>query len=676
LIYKVGLKDGKPGGIYCDRLTISTCLKVLIIKGFRWSSRNCIVKVLEPTPFIGLERVLAFLMRFVGYDVEEVAFFAGHLRTLDGESVHIAGRRLARDMAFKIAETMVCGQPFWGRLNKKWGRNAILLHLAKTIRQACEDISIPVLVVDALARKEGESEPYLIIRRPLELNPRRLKDFQPEVRVHFCRSISKVSDYPLIKPLRMKVSRLVKMLRKKRTSSKPVPPNAALPRLTMRSDKSFALEPASLLIIQEDQISMDRSYRTQPHWLFSSQGRPNFRTLVLENTNLHSPDLDNLALEELGVILIPEPTISLIKPSSSTRHLFNELRRDLWRCFFRIPLSFSSESACTLMRLGLLLRRARAISLLCQKMNVKAFMTCDPYRKDADAMQLVANALGIKTFCFQYSNLNFETVGTVNSADTMFVFSNIYRECFERNGMGPKSFKSIGYVFDSAFPLVQSKASEHRRRLKKNGANFIVCYFDESVQTDKYGCIHPEDHRNELKLLLKKVINEKEFGLIVKVQFFANSVKNDQALDDLVIRARNTGRYLELFHGHHRNIVFPAEAALASDMAIGLSVGGTASLEAAMAGVRSIILNPYGVNWLQTDVYEQCDIVYPTMDIALEAIDGYRKGRPEYADMGDWSPIASYFDPYQDNKASLRIRQSLEEVFTPDSLRKHRHACQ
>ena len=41
-----------------------------------------------------------------------------------------------------------------------------------------------------------------------------------------------------------------------------------------------------LLLLKEDGISMDRSFRGQPHWLFNEDNLPQFRTLIL-NTGIN-----------------------------------------------------------------------------------------------------------------------------------------------------------------------------------------------------------------------------------------------------------------------------------------------------------------------------------------------------------------------------------------------------
>jgi len=149
---------------------------------------------------------------------------------------------------------------------------------------------------------------------------------------------------------------------------------------------------------------------------------------------------------------------------------------------------------------------------------------------------------------------------------------------------------------------------------------------------------------------------------VVKTQFERNAPSRLFAADPVLAAARATGRYVELSAGTHRNNVFPVEAALAADLCVGHLIGATASLEAALGGVRSIMLNPLNLRTTTSDVYARADIVYSSMEAALEAIGAWRRGDPTRAALGDWSSIVRTFDPFGDGNASRRLRELLERA--------------
>jgi hypothetical protein len=273
--------------------------------------------------------------------------------------------------------------------------------------------------------------------------------------------------------------------------------------------------------------------------------------------------------------------------------------------------------------------------------------------------------MGIVTLSYQYSNMEHVGPAMMTTADLMLTFSPIYRDRWTREGIHPGTFADIGYVFDTSFELIRDRASIRRAKLVDAGADFVICYFDESVQHDnKYGIISIHDHRAEIFALARLVLDDPSLGVVVKTQFRRNSP--DLLNDSLLAQTRGTGRYVELAQGAHRNIVFAAEAALCADIAIGHALGATAALEAAMAGVRSILINPYGASGAIDLFYAQADVVYPSLPAALKAIEAFRAGAQEYSRLGDWSPILSWFDPFRDGQSGRRLRSLLEQIVMRD----------
>ena len=306
---------------------------------------------------------------------------------------------------------------------------------------------------------------------------------------------------------------------------------------------------------------------------------------------------------------------------------------------------------------------ADCLAAFCLKERVRVFMTCENYMPQADAIRLIADDLNIHTVSYQYSNMGEVGPLMMTAADTMFSFSPLYHERWTRNGIRPKDFVDTGYLFDRAFDRIRDRARSCRDQLARAGATFVICYLDESVQHDKYGLIHPGDHIGEIRKLIDHVLRDPSSALVVKTQFQRNSPRNHDGNGDLISRATQSGRYKELSHGMLRNNIFPAEAALCSDIVIGHAVGATAALETALTGARCIMLNPYGFKSASDPIYREADILYPSIETALAAIEDYRTGKPERARLGDWSTIVDRFDPFRDGRSSERLRQHLERIF-------------
>ena len=290
-------------------------------------------------------------------------------------------------------------------------------------------------------------------------------------------------------------------------------------------------------------------------------------------------------------------------------------------------------------------------------------MTCENYHLDASAMNLVGPQLGVHTMSYQYSNVS--NVGPImmTTADTMCTFSPMFQDRWQKNGMVSKEYIDIGYSFDASFSQLKERSVNHGDRLKKNGAKFLLTYFDENVQREgetKYGAIHEAEHYRQIETLAKLVIEHEDIAVITKPQFVKNTLSTLFPDDEILKKARSTGRFLELHHGNHRNNILPAEAVTVSAVAIGHLKGATAGLEAVLAGRRCILLNPHNLQEPNTEIFNRANILYETMDAALAALGRYWVGDPQYLDLGDWSAIIDQFDPFRDGQSSRRLRRVLE----------------
>jgi hypothetical protein len=609
-------------------------------------------------------------MRRLGFDVEEAEFFAGSLRMADGQVVFPAALSESDDLAFRTAERTLVRSRFLARLNRKWGRNVIFKHIARSMQMPGLQGALRFMAAEALGHTNRTKEGFLVVQRHFALDPDLLRGLSPGLKVYFYHSwlcqcsrgtFIPSSSYEFLKQKRASVLFLLLFLKLQEMKW-------SLEVFIRRGSKvqgSFNTSEAplsSLLVLQEDDLSLNRSYRTQPHWFFPEDGNPPFRTLVLQTSSLERLPGDNEALKEQGIVPISKKDRYLISRRLWSSHpVQKRLRKDLWKCVVT-SIFGSSLEVRVVFEVARLLYTAKVLAAFCERAHVKGFMSCENYMVEADAMQLIAKALDITTLSYQYANVDKVPPIMMTCADVMLTFAPLYHQRWTRDSVTPGSFADMGYLYDTSFKFVRRRARDHRRRLTKAGAQFVICYFDESVLHGKYGLIGEQDHCAEILVLLQLVIEDPSVGVVVKTQFRFNSPQNFDEIAAALAAAEATGRYLELVYGTHRNIIFPAEAALSADMAIGHSVGATAPLEAALAGVRSIILNPYGIKGENDSLYAQADIVYPSMMAALEAVRSFRSGASEYARLGDWSPIIGHFDPFRDGRAGHRMRALLERV--------------
>ncbi len=637
--------------IYCDRLSLRSCLAVVrLLRSCESESGIIILEVLDPFPDNLWAKILQLTMKIFHLRVEEAEFTVSHLKMPDGQSVFFAARRSANEIAIRMAERMIQNSNLLRRLNHEWGRNTVLLHLAKSVWRPIEQLMLRLLVTDVLVRNSGEERALLIAKRPISFDSDLLPELNLALKVHLyysgLRWFTREQAYGLLYLLRERFRKVKWSL--ENFLKGPVshhPPNAI---------------PPTILLLQEDDLSLDRSYRGQPHWLFPEDKPPSFRTLILSTYSVKrlSPAAEDL--KRLSVFLVAPKDWRVFPRSHGLHPVQSRLNQEVQRCIFRAIFGKSSEieGVSALIRL---FYDAADLAAFCRGNNVKVFMTCENYMRWADSMLLIAPLMDIRTISYQYSNMGSVGPLMMTTVDSLITFSSLYHRRWGRNGVQPRTFVDAGYVFDGSFKYARERALMCREKLMKAGAEFILCYFDENVFSDKYSLVTVEDHIGELLFLLRHVIDDSSIGLVVKTQFYRNSPMNFKEIADVRKAAKSTGRYIELVHGSHRNIVFPAEAALSADMVIGHAVGSTASLEAALVGKRSILLNDYGMKSENDTLYAQADILYPSLTVAFEAIRNFIRGVPRCATLGDWSPIIHHFDPFRDGRSGERMRKLLEQ---------------
>ena len=115
-------------------------------------------------------------------------------------------------------------------------------------------------------------------------------------------------------------------------------------------------------------------------------------------------------------------------------------------------------------------------------LKTKVFITGNPQSQESDIIQLIAPLFKIKTVTYQYSFLGFTSTIMLSTADRFIIFSDIFKNIFNNDILGPKSFESQGYIYDYPHKLIELKAKRHRSFLEKNGVKYVICLFDESVK--------------------------------------------------------------------------------------------------------------------------------------------------------------------------------------------------
>ena len=204
-------------------------------------------------------------MKVMGLIVEEAQFFAGHLKSTTGEAVSIAAGRRAQDTSLVAAERVVDSSSFLSNPNISWGKNTIRLHLAKSIWNSLLDAGLRILVASALARDAGAGRAVMLVVRPHDFPRSHLIDVCSNLELRFYSpgfGLNRTGQLYL----------LLWLLRGHFTELKWRMEARVHQFLSRRRSSVIAdADSPSVLLMQEAEISLHRSYRAQPHWLFENE---------------------------------------------------------------------------------------------------------------------------------------------------------------------------------------------------------------------------------------------------------------------------------------------------------------------------------------------------------------------------------------------------------------------
>lgn len=632
--------------IICDRLSTWVCVRALQQKGPEDGDGRNRLLVMDGSLFPWRHRLYKALLLCLGIRVEEARFYADSLRLRDGVSPFIAAHAALPVYLQASAEAWLQRYPLLATLNEGWGRNTLKLSLMKLLYASGFALAIRISCAEAIAQRDGLNPVEICMTRPPSLAGDHAWPFLSHGNVVILKNSAWSQFAQGLKGLfSCTKSSLSAAYRDLRSRGR-------------QDSTSHGLPEPALLLLQEDELSLDRTLRGQPHWL--TPGSPAFpgKILVLGGANGRPAVEKDTELRRAGVHYLEPTCLYGTQPTRSRHPVETATRRATWKMLSLAVRNLFSDCSI-LLRTAQLFQTATITLQFCLHNNIRAFMTCENYHIQAEAMCLIGPKIGIRTHSYQYSNIPMASVLMISTSDIMFSFAPRFHQRWTYAGIGPEQFIDVGYLYDGAFHLVRERAAARRAQLLSAGVKCILCVFDENFGDDRYRHLTPATHWKEIRMLLDACLADKTLGIVLKPQFVCN-IQKPADIDALSEQLKEQGRYLEFNSGTLRSCHFPAEAALVADFVIGDLIGGTAVLEAALTGTRSIMINPSNITSLDEDVYLQADVLYPNLAAALRAIADHRAGAPERLALGDWSGIIGEFDPYRDGHAAERTRKRLE----------------
>jgi hypothetical protein len=284
-----------------------------------------------------------------------------------------------------------------------------------------------------------------------------------------------------------------------------------------------------------------------------------------------------------------------------------------------------------------------------KSMNIKANVGLENFSTADVPKYLALKYAGGARLCYQISNINTPNIhdrGVVS--DVYFPFGPHYRKAVEESHSHVTSFLPAGYVTDYCFKSVKDKSQQLRSRLKEAGAKFVVTFFDEGFGVGRTHPTREEASRNH-DFFAQLVLDHHDVAVIFKpkkIQFSPDSA--------LVKQAIGTNRFVVLNEGRYLINTFPAEAALASDITVGLFQSGTTNLESMVAGVPTFFLDLHKLYYLPEYSFGRDQLVFDNRERLKAALSALKNGGT-YFKPKEFTDLVKSKDPFQDGRAIERI---------------------
>ncbi len=249
--------------------------------------------------------------------------------------------------------------------------------------------------------------------------------------------------------------------------------------------------------------------------------------------------------------------------------------------------------------------------------------------------------------------------------DVQFVFSKRFEDLWRRIEAPVDRYVWSGCIYDSAISAIRElkRVEDLKKELHHNGARFVLCFFDEN-SLNRWDIFHwDNDAADDYKFMLEWLLSDPSLGIIFKPKKSPNLFQRIAHISKLVDQAMETGRCKFLTSETLVGNIFPVEAALAADLCVGWLTGVTAALEARLAGVRSVLIDPVGFWTHPFYAWGRGHVIFNDWGSLRVSVERYRSSPETYPEFGDWSTVLSELDPFQDGKASLRIGLYIHWVY-------------
>lgn len=601
--------------IYIDYFSIQ-----FLILNLKFCFRNEIIIVDELSKF---NKSIIKLLNSLGFSIKEVKFVSGHLN-YENENVFLKAREIAGKLSIDCSDDIVLSSETILNLNKKFNKGTIELYISRYLQLYIEKWIMNILVIKSINRSSN-SDFEIFLCKPYIFNKKLISNYFPDLNIFFYSNnfLRDLKIYYLF--ISSKFSVIKFLFHAFKNNSK-----------TTSSE-----EQNSVLCLQNDTISLDRKKRAEPHWV-DLNDIANYNTYILSFGYKSSPQiLDEKKLNQKNCyVVFPSIFLKSYKANKNNKVL-KLIFATIKKTNLKFWLSNNYSEKYHLLQINKLFLNSYLISAIAIDLKTKVFIINEPQSIFSDALLLVSDKLAINSIALQYSNMNMISPLMMSNANVFCIFSEIYKSVFSYKNIKPERFLLTGYLYNGLRDYLLEESEKLKKYFKYLNVDFVISYFDENIQYGKWALYNEIDHKKDLENLATAIIENKRLGIIIKTQFNYNSPAILYPNNLLIEQAINTGRFIEIKSGNLRNDIYVSQAALASDLCIGHSYGGTASLEAAVYGVKSVLIADNYTSTKWDYLYNQSNIIYDSLESIIKDV---TDNKTKKKSIGDWSGIINTFD--------------------------------
>ncbi len=289
------------------------------------------------------------------------------------------------------------------------------------------------------------------------------------------------------------------------------------------------------------------------------------------------------------------------------------------------------------------------------KIHVTQFRWDNQHIPITDAL----NELGGISTLWQTSHFDLASPVTSVFVDILFSFSLENDLVEKEQGSSIKYHVATGYLQDYRFNLVKPMAEKIRKKLRANGAEKIISFFDENSTLDERWSHGNSFACKQYAFLLEKLLENPWLGVVFKPKKPQTLRARLHEIDELIEKAIATGRChfcIDEVYG-----LPPALGAFASDIAVhGNMAAGTAGVEAALCGVPTLLLDYENWEYSRLNQLGKNEVVFNNWESLWRSLLSHWNSKTGIANLGNWQPLLNQLDPFQDGKAAQRMGNYLK----------------